>query len=246
MLARWRRAPEARPCSVHSAARSHVGRVRSINEDRLLDRPDRRLWAVADGMGGHSAGDLAAETAIAALAALADSPDPITRSGMTDALTAASERIAAGRAPGTTSGTTIVAMHLDAGRAVILWAGDSRCYHLRDGRGTQLTRDHSLVQSLVDAGLLASADADRHPRAHVITRALGVEGAVPIDAIEVEVRPGDRLLLCSDGASRSLCERDFGLSGSLDEGADRLLANALQRDGSDNVSLLLVAIGADG
>ncbi|KQT34722.1 hypothetical protein ASG29_00720 [Sphingomonas sp. Leaf412] len=237
MLARWRR--PAPPLRLASVARTHVGRVRTVNEDRLLDRPDRGLWAIADGMGGHSAGDVAAQTAVAALAALADDDARITAATIATALHDAGARIAAGPAPG---GTTIVALHLDGTTATVIWAGDSRCYLLRDGACRQLTRDHSVVQELVDAGLLDPADAARHPRGHVITRALGVQPAPDLARVTVEVRAGDALFLCSDGASRALVDRDFLPREPLDTAADRLLTAALQRDGSDNISLILVSL----
>lgn len=239
-LARWQRS-RAQSVTARSAARTHVGRVRTVNEDRLLDRSDRLLWAVADGMGGHSAGDVAADRAIAVLATLADDPAPITPGRITAALERVNAAILAD-APVAGSGTTIVAVLLDGATVTILWAGDSRAYLIRGAAADRLTRDHSVVQELVDAGLLADADAHRHPRSNVITRALGVAPTVTIDTVRVAVEPGDLLLLCSDGVSRSLGDRDFLAAGSLDERADRLLANALQRDGSDNASLLLVAI----
>lgn len=240
-LGLWPRG-RSQPVTARSAARTHVGRVRTVNEDRLLDRSDRSLWAVADGMGGHSAGDVAADRAIAAMAALADDPAPVTRERVIAALEGANAAILAD-APVAGSGTTIVAALLSGSEATILWAGDSRAYLIRGAAAERLTRDHSVVQELVDAGLLADADAHRHPRSNVITRALGVAPAVAIEVARVAVAPGDLLLLCSDGVSRSLGDRDFLAAGSLDERADRLLANALQRDGSDNASLLLVAVG---
>ncbi|WP_375391924.1 PP2C family protein-serine/threonine phosphatase [uncultured Sphingomonas sp.] len=242
LLARWRRGAAGDDVPVVSAARTHVGRVRAINEDRVLDRADRRLWAIADGMGGHGGGDVAADAAIAALAAMADAAAPITAGTTAAALATAHRRIAAGAGP---SGTTIVVLHLAGASATVSWAGDSRCYLVRDGAVRQLTRDHSVVQELIDAGILAPRDAARHPSAHVVTRALGVEPLADLEALSVETRPGDRLLLCSDGASRSLVDRDLAACEAVPAYADRLLTAALQRDGTDNISVIAVAIGPE-
>lgn len=224
-----------------SVSRSHVGRVRQVNEDRVLDRPDRGLWAVADGMGGHRGGDIAAELAIAALRGVADADAPVTDAAILAALESANGQILArSEAAGGVIGSTIVALHVAQGQARIFWAGDSRAYRAVAGRWEQVTRDHSLVQQLVDDGLIDREQAKRHPQGHVITRALGVEGDVEVESVSFAVAPGAVLLLCSDGLSRSL-------GGDAIEGdavaADRMLADALERDGSDNISFVLVGIG---
>jgi serine/threonine protein phosphatase PrpC len=249
MLQRWWRSSTAPPLArlpIRAAARTHVGRVRTVNEDRLLDRSDRGLWAVADGMGGHSAGAAAATMAITVLAALADRDAAVSRADLVRAIEDANAAIYAGSGDEAgTSGTTIVAVVLDGGRATICWAGDSRAYRIRAGVAVQLTHDHSLVQELVDAGVLSASAAERHPRANVVTRALGVAAQVRIDVIDTGLLPGDRVMLCSDGISRSLDQRDFTtMPGDTEAAADRLLANALQRDGSDNATLVLIDIAA--
>ncbi|WP_374943427.1 PP2C family protein-serine/threonine phosphatase [Sphingomonas sp.] len=228
--------PAAAPGEPRSAPRTDVGRVRKINEDRVLDRPGYGLWAVADGMGGLSAGDVAAERTVATLAAL----DPVTEAGVLDALQHANAAILA--EGGGRSGATIVAAHIAGSRATIFWAGDSRAYHVRGTVVRRITRDHSVVQDLIDAGLLDEDKADGHPRANVVTRALGVMAPVVIDTAQVTLARGDRLMLCSDGVSRSLDVRDLARSGDLAALADRLLAAALARDGSDNASLVLIEV----
>jgi serine/threonine protein phosphatase PrpC len=216
--------------------RTDVGRVRSVNEDRVLDRSDAGLWAIADGMGGMSAGDLAAQTAVDTLAALGS----VDGRALLAALQRANTLIQA--QGGGRSGATIVAAHVTAGEARIYWAGDSRAYHVRGADVRRVTRDHSYVQDLVDAGLLDEAAAEDHPRANVVTRALGVADSVEVDVVRVGLQPGDRLLLCSDGVSRSLHPADLARPEPVDALADRLLAAALDRDGSDNASLVLIEI----
>lgn len=238
----WRlfeREPLGEPCAVTSVARSHVGRVRLINEDRAFDCPERGLWAVADGMGGHGGGDLAAQAVVDALRALADRRDAID----TRALLGAIERgnaaiVARNAASGGDAGSTVVAAHLHGGRATIAWVGDSRAYLLRRGAMRQLTHDHSFVQELVDAGLLAAAAAADHPRANIVTRALGVAYGVDIATMTLDLEPGDRLLLCSDGLSRSLA--DLPPDQPLDQWADALVSTALDRDGSDNITTICI------
>ena len=225
---------------VRSVARSHVGLVRIINEDRVFDCPERCLWAVADGMGGHAGGDVAAQMVVDRLRALTASDRAIR---FTDML------VALGQANGdirqrndylrTGAGATVVAAMIEGSTTHIAWAGDSRAYRLRDGGLDLLTHDHSLVQELVDAGLLAADRAESHPQSHVVTRALGVDDDPRVQTVSVRLKPSDRLLLCSDGLSRSLEAAD-ATSDAIETLAERMLANALARDGSDNVSLVIL------
>lgn len=225
---------------VRSASRSHVGRVRPINEDRVFDRADIGLWAVTDGMGGHRGGDLAAQTVVDELRHLTVGDHAVNRADVHHALASANQAIVhRNRDLGFDAGATIVAALWDHGTAHIAWAGDSRAYRLRDGRAELLTQDHSVVQELVTAGLLTPDMAERHPQANVITRALGVGEAVELDWISVDLAPGDRLLLCSDGLSRSLGNVASDGCG-IEALASALLEFALHHDGSDNISLVVV------
>jgi serine/threonine protein phosphatase PrpC len=227
------------PFAYRSTARTHVGRVRKVNEDRILDRPDRALWAVADGMGGHRGGDIAAELAVAALRDLADDPAPITDDAILAALMRANgDILARGAAAGGVIGSTIVALHIAQGEAHIFWAGDSRAYRATRGAWEQVTRDHSFVQELLDQGLIDARAAAHHPRAHVITRALGVDAAVEVERVSFAIAADEVILLCSDGLSRSLDPAAIADPG--DREADQLLAEALQKDGSDNISFLVI------
>jgi PPM family protein phosphatase len=232
---------------LHSAARSHVGLVRAINEDRIFERSDHSLWAVADGMGGHGGGDIAATAVVEALRTLVAEAPVIESQDVRNALQAANSAIGRrNRQLNLSSGTTVVAAHAKGRELTIFWAGDSRAYLIRGGSATQLTRDHSLVQELVDAGLISAAAAEHHPRANVVTRALGVEDEAQLDSVSVALLEGDRVLLCSDGLSRSLRAHDFGdAGGRLNAVVDRMLADALSRDGNDNITLILIATSVD-
>lgn len=225
----------AAPGEIGSVSRSHVGRVRKVNEDRVLDRPDLGLWAVADGMGGHSAGDVAAETAIDELERWGERREAAS---LDAAMLRAHARLLS--VTGGKGGTTLVAMVAAGGEAHICWAGDSRAYLIRTGALRQLTRDHSLVQQLLDAGLIDAPAARTHPQANVVTSALGTGVPPLIESITIPIAPGDRVLLCSDGLSRSLSEDKVAGDVALPVLADGLIAAAMERDGSDNASLVLV------
>jgi serine/threonine-protein phosphatase Stp1 len=229
-----------------AAARSHVGKVRQINEDRFLVRSERGLWAVADGMGGHSAGSDAATAAIEELAELADGSGAISDAALRAALERANRRIH-DRANGqkAVSGSTIVVAWADRDRLSVFWAGDSRAYRVRDGAVQGLTHDHSVVQELLDAGEITAAEAERHPFAHLVTRALGASDTLTPDQIVVDLAPGDRVLLCSDGVSRTLDLLAVARGNlAIEEFADDLLSAALRCDGSDNATLVAIHMNA--
>ena len=231
------------PLAVQSASRTHVGLVRPINEDRVFDCPARGLWAVADGMGGHSGGDLAAQAVIDALRAQVDGDAPIDQAAMLAAIHTANAAIVRdNRSRSTDAGSTVVAAQITDRTATIAWVGDSRAYLIRDRTVRQISRDHSFVQDLIDAGLLTVAAAANHPRANVVTRALGIAEHVDIATVTIELERGDRLLLCSDGLSRSLETDAMRQRVDLDRLVGLLMADALRRDGSDNISLVCVAI----
>lgn len=248
-LKHWRRTPlapsrGAEPRDmVEAVGRTHVGKIREINEDRFLVRTDRGLWAVADGMGGHADGGAAADVVIQELAHAADE-SPLSARSLRAALSGANSRVrSVGRARNAISGSTVVVAWLDGERLTVLWAGDSRVYHRREGEWRCLTRDHTVVQELIDAGEVTAEGAARHRYSHLVTRALGAADAITLDEAVVRCRPGDCLLLCSDGVSRSL---DLAATANPDEGlgrfADAVLDQALEQDGSDNATLVVVRL----
>lgn len=226
--------------AIESVALTHVGHIRAVNEDRILNLPDAKLWAVADGMGGHHSGDVAAQIAIDALGELASSRQFLCGDDILRALQSANTLIYDRYADSERrSGTTIVTALLVDDRLEILWAGDSRAYRLRGGTWQQLTRDHSVVQQMVDAGALPASAAAYHPKSNVITRALGVDREVAVDRLVTSLTAGDIIMLCSDGVSRTLGEGRTSVP-TLGVLAQSLLDQALLRDGSDNASLVLI------
>ncbi|MBV9557728.1 MAG: serine/threonine-protein phosphatase [Pseudolabrys sp.] len=236
--------PQEQTSRWNTAMRSHVGCVRQINEDRALDRPDLSLWAIADGMGGHEAGDRAAQMIVDSLGQ-ADG----TRSGwgLLDDIRlrlfeANATLVARNRMSGCTSGATVVVLVARQGRCAWLWAGDSRGYRLRDGVLTRLTRDHSFVQELVDGGVLSPGEARSHPRANVVTRAIGAEQTLEIELRHDTVQPGDLLLLCSDGLTAMLEDSEIARilsSHPINQAADNLIAATLAKGARDNVTVVL-------
>ena len=229
-----------RVAAIESVALTHVGHVRAVNEDRILDLPEAKLWAVADGMGGHQSGDVAAQIAIDTLAKLASSTQKLCGDDILGALQSTNSLIYDRYAHAERrSGTTIVAALLVENRMEIFWAGDSRAYLLRGGVWKQLTHDHSVVQQMVDAGALTPSAASHHPKSNVITRALGVDRDVAIDRLVTTLVAGDIIMLCSDGVSRTLSNDVIGKP-LLSIHAQSLLDHALMRDGSDNASLVMI------
>lgn len=226
--------------SIQSVALTHVGLVRAVNEDRVLNLPQANLWAVADGMGGHHSGDVAAQIAVDVLGDVANQGNTVCGDDILAALQSANRLIYERYANSERrSGTTIVAAFLDEDMLEVFWAGDSRAYLLRAGKWELLTRDHSVVQQMVDAGALPLSAAANHPKSNIITRALGVHEEVSIDRVSTQFVAGDMVLLCSDGVSRTFAFELPG-AGSTQSFAQSMLDQALTRDGNDNASLILI------
>lgn len=224
--------------TARSAARTHVGRVRQVNEDRLLDAPELGLWAVADGMGGHVGGGAAATEAIRALCGLAE---PVTLDAIASSLAVAHEAV---RGAGDERGTTIAGLTIADARFTAFWIGDSRVYRLRGGALEQITRDHSLVQELVDSGVLTPDQAARHPHANIITRAIGIEGWTAPDTASGDALPGDCFLICSDGLSGLVETANIARMLTREPAAavDALIGAALEAGGTDNVTAVVIAL----
>ena len=238
--------PSAAGARLASMAVSHRGTVRTRNEDAFVDRGDIGLWAVADGAGGHGAGDVASA---AAAAALADIPP-----GLSAAEILAQVRLRLGAVHADLQrramvggsdimATTVVVLMARGDHFACLWAGDSRAYLLRDGALCQMTHDHSLVQEMVESGSLAPEHAESHPQANVITRAIGsLEESLNLDKVSGRIQPGDVLLLCTDGLFKALSESEIASVLSSGQGAEQLIEKALQQGARDNVTALVVQV----
>lgn len=231
---------------VEIARATDVGRVRGHNEDRHLVRPP--IVAVADGMGGAQAGEVAAGMAVRALGALPPQPRPGDLKRAVEHANVDIRRAAAGDSRRVGMGTTVTACLLAGDdRLYVVHVGDSRAYLVRDGNLRRLTDDHSVVAELVRGGALTEEQADRHPQRNVITRALGASERVTADAFHVRVGPGDVILLCTDGVSAAIgdsgIDAALGRGGTLDDVARALLEAADAAGGEDNATVVLARIG---
>jgi serine/threonine protein phosphatase PrpC len=224
--------------TIRVGARSDIGRARERNEDSYLVKEP--LFAVADGMGGARGGDVASSLALEILEGDRVSPlvETIKQANRRVLERAESDRDLRGM------GTTLTAVITEDAKAHVAHVGDSRAYLLREGNLQQLTEDHTLVQRMVREGRITSEEARRHPQRSVITRALGVEGDLSIDELTLDVHPGDRLLLCTDGLTSMVDgQRIRQILGEEDDpqaASDRLIDAANRAGGDDNVTVIIV------
>ncbi len=226
-------------------ATTHVGTVRNHNEDALVNRPDLGMWAVADGAGGHARGDVASRMVVEALESI---PPGLPASEMlVEIRQRMTETHAALLGPPEIarrdiSATTVVVVIARGDHFACLWAGDSRAYLLRDGVMTQITRDHSLVQEMVDAGAIRAEDAESHPSANVITRAVGADGELELDKVTSRLQAGDRFLLCSDGLCKTLSDAETAVLLAGAAPSEHLIAATLEHRGRDNVTAVVFEV----
>ena len=231
--------------SISHACRTHIGMQRELNEDLWLYEPDLPVWLVLDGMGGHGAGDLASRLAgDSIIKALGQG------SGLMQALQIGHDSItqAAKQGQGAVGmGCTCVALLLHGEEYQIAWLGDCRAYVWQNGL-KRLTKDHSYVQDLVDAGILSETEAQSHPKRNIVTRALGGGELNPVrpSVLDGRAQPGQRFLLCSDGLCGELPDRKIEsiIAGGVSdqETVDRLIDEANRMGGADNITAVMVTM----
>ena len=227
-------------------SRTHVGKVRKENEDAFCSRPDKGVWVVADGMGGHANGRFASQTIVEEVGAMdAQGSLDTMCDAVADAIARANATVNARGVATKQMGSTVVILVVEDDAFAVLWAGDSRAYLLRDNALITLTRDHTQVEDMVQRGLMTQDEAARHPMKHVLSRAVGVNQTIELDGIRDTFQPGDVLLLCSDGLSSVVPEQDIAaiLGAKRLEACDDLIAASLDRGAPDNVTVTLVAPG---
>lgn len=236
-----------RPIKWNSFAESNVGTVRSINEDSILSKPESNIWAVADGMGGYEAGDVASSMVVRTLGEIEykESLSDIVNA-IEDNLIDVNFRIqeyADIMLDGRMLGSTVVSLVIRGRVGACLWAGDSRLYRYRNGKLQQLSRDHSHVEDLISQGQLTPEEAENHPDSNVITRAVGAHEELYVDINVFSLQLGDILLLCSDGLYNAVNQQDIIrliASANAENSVKDLIAKALENGASDNVSVIII------
>lgn len=229
-----------------SSSATHTGAVRKLNEDALLDNAETGLWVVADGVGGHTAGDYASHTLVEALSRIAP------QQSAAELLMAVRQQIEIAnanlRAYAANEGiditaTTVAALLCFGQHYAAVWAGDSRVYLYRDAELRLVTRDHTAVQELVDAGAITPEEALHHPHRNVVTRAVGAAGTIEVDMVQDRLQANDIFLLCSDGLGKVVSEEEIvaAIRAMAGEAVpDYLIDKALAGGGPDNVTVVLV------
>ncbi len=236
-----------RPIRWSSTSESNIGTVRKINEDAVLSKPEIGLWVVADGMGGHEAGNIASKMVVDTLATLEKSAhlndfvDNIENAilDVNQRLLEYAELMLEGRI----IGSTFVCLLIHGQVGVCLWAGDSRLYLFRRDELSQISRDHSEISELLQQGAITEEEAATHPDSNVITRAVGTNNELYVDIEIFSVQLGDTFLLCSDGLYNSVDKETllkFVTMKDQKDTVDGLIENALQNKASDNVSVIVV------
>ncbi|WP_349569292.1 PP2C family protein-serine/threonine phosphatase [Azotobacter salinestris] len=226
------------------AALTAAGQVRMHNEDALLCCPQLRLWAVADGMGGHRCGEVASALALETLRRRIARGQDLRSAvlGANAAVLAAAEAEEGRRG----MGTTLVAVRFAGADFQLAWVGDSRAYRIKAGSIQQLTHDHSWVQAMIDAGQLTPEQASRHPLRNVVTRCLGQSEALEVALVQGRLGHGELLLLCSDGLTRELSDAQIrqlcARAATLDVLVDSLVETANRMGGSDNISCIALGL----
>lgn len=233
---------------IESFGVSHKGCVRDHNEDNYLVEQQAGLWVVADGMGGHEAGEVASASIVDHLATIGiASSAPDLRARFEDRLSRANAEIRnISRSRGITIGSTFAALLAMDGRFAGLWAGDSRIYLVRGGAISQISRDHTEVQELLDRGMISAEEALTWPRRNVITHAVGVSDELVIDFQQGELMPGDVFVLGTDGLTAHVSDAEIEAavkSAPPQAACEKLLEMVLARGGTDNVTIVLVRIG---
>jgi serine/threonine protein phosphatase PrpC len=249
---------------IRFAVKSDVGRVRKNNEDAFLAEPDAGVFAVADGMGGHASGEVASRIAVETLQAFfrdgGKEQDATLRLGPEEAIPSPTQRLVQSirlanqriyqdsqdKNECRGMGTTVVAIYLSS-PTIVVNVGDSRLYRIRGPAIDQVTEDHSLVWEEYRKGSLAKEGLSSSPHKNIVTRALGIHPSVDVDTQELNIKPGDILLLCTDGLSDLLQDEELRKvvtenSGDLERASQRLIQWGNQRGGKDNMTVLLIEI----
>jgi len=231
-----------------SYAITHRGVVRQLNEDAHVEINSHSLWVVADGMGGHEAGEVASQLVVDTIRTRIEelSFEELNVTHIVAAIENANQQLneySAQYLGSKTAGSTVTVLFIKNEQYYVLWVGDSRAYLLRDESLQQVSRDHSQINDLIDEGVISAEEAKEHPLSNVITRAVGVMQEVNVDIVQDEVKSGDIFLLCSDGLTGELSDNDIRRSlepNSIIDSGMALMHSSLVRGAKDNVTCILV------
>ncbi|MGQ8367220.1 PP2C family protein-serine/threonine phosphatase [Glaciecola sp. 1036] len=226
-------------------SKTDIGTVRKVNEDALLDGSDYCLWCVADGMGGHEKGDLASSRITEHLFSLVKQVNSELNLQLIERCVQEInfELIQLAERQQSVVGSTVAILFIQDQKAHCIWAGDSRIYRIRNNQLLRLTRDHSQVEDMIDAGLISQAEAETHPKANVITRAVGAHDQLQLEICSYDIEKNDQFILCSDGLNKVMTDKElstFVQQSTFEEVAEDLIDIALQRNARDNVTVLVV------
>ena len=232
-----------------SSAATHCGAVRNMNEDAFLNRNNDGLWVVADGMGGHEAGEVASEMITSSLGAV-DVNQPLSDvvDCIEDTLLEVHHKIrtySRTHCEGRTMGSTVVSFFVRESVGICLWAGDSRLYRYRNQTLERISDDHSQVNEMLARGMISPAEAENHPASNVITRAVGASETLYVDVTLAQLQPGDLYLLCSDGLYGALDEPVIAQilsGGDVEAATHHLIDRSLQAGARDNVTVIAVKV----
>jgi serine/threonine protein phosphatase PrpC len=231
-----------------TSARTDVGKVRKVNEDAVLARPEDGLWVVADGMGGHSAGDVASGLIVEEMGEV--NVDATLSEVVADVETRLIDvngklRDLASSKNISTIGSTFAGMVISGKHGVCMWVGDSRVYRVRNGDIQQLSQDHAFVEDLIEKGILSREDAASHPQSNLVTRAVGAQEHLKVDLEIFELEHEDTYVLCSDGLDKEVTEPDIADMAMREDPTalgDELVREALERGARDNVTVIAVTV----
>ena len=231
-----------------AASRTDVGMVRKVNEDACIDRADIGLWAVADGMGGHAAGDLASGKIVEQLGLVSahEKLSTLVAEVETRLIDVNHElRELATTQNMSTVGSTVAVLVIKGRYGMCLWVGDSRVYRVRGGSIEQLTQDHAFVEDLVEKGIITREAAVNHPQNNLVTRAVGAQDVLKLDLEIFKLQDNDMFVLCSDGLDKELSEQEIADIATREDAtriSDELVELALSRGSRDNVTVLNVLV----
>ena len=231
-----------------STEMTHPGSVREVNEDSVLSMTESCLWAVADGMGGYEAGDVASKMLVDSLNQLSFDDQTLSKNieAIEETIIEVNKKIidhSNDVFEGRVFGSTIVVTYIENNTGFVFWAGDSRLYRLRDNELKRITRDHSQLQEMLDSNLLLPEEIENYPDHNVITRAVGAEEELILDFMAFEIEDDDKFLLCSDGLYNALDEdliQNILNIGNINLNSQQLISEALEAGASDNVSFILI------